>query len=101
MVVRTDIYRPSVINPEEYDFIAVTYNKAGAVTHDMAARTYIREHMARTGGVYSRHEHGGTCHICGAYANYLATFYHAKSNTYIEVGETCCHNLCGLSLIHI
>jgi len=96
-MTRTDEHRPSVINPEEYEFVAVTYNSGGleAVLHDAAQRQIIREHMIRTGGVYSMHEHGGSCHVCGAHANYLACFYHAPSNSYIEVGETCCGNLGG------
>lgn len=97
MTARTDTHRPSVVNPEEYEFVAVCYNSSGleAVLHDAVQRKIIREHMARTSGAYSTHEHGGTCHVCGAHANYLATFYHAKSNRYIEVGETCCWNLEG------
>jgi hypothetical protein len=50
--------------------------------------------MARTGGNYSQHEHGGFCHVCGSVnLIYSIIFYHAKSNSYIKVGEDCAEKL--------
>lgn len=96
MGVRTDIHRPAAINPAEYDFIAVVYhgnNDLDSILANADARQAINNHMKITGGKYSQHEHGGSCHVCGAHAVYLATFYHAPSNTYIKTGEDCAGKL--------
>ena len=45
--------------------------------------------MARTGGKFSGHDHGGSCHVCGAGAMYVAKFWHKPSNSYIVTGEDC------------
>jgi hypothetical protein len=53
-----------------------------------------RAHMDKSGGSYSQHEHGGLCHICGSVnAIYSASFYHAKSNSYIKAGLDCAQKL--------
>jgi hypothetical protein len=50
----------------------------------------LMAHMKRTGGGYSRHEHGGSCDICGnVNAMTHVIFYREKSNSYIRVGEIC------------
>jgi hypothetical protein len=91
MTIRTDIHRPSAINPSDYVFVAIKYDGPSDAGRDatLASRQIIREHLASTGGRYSTHEHGGTCHICGASAFYLAVFYHPQTNTYICTGEDC------------
>ena len=94
--MRTDIHRPSAINPAEYDFVCFDYMGTadlGAVMALAGERATFREHMARTGGRYSGHEHGGSCHVCGAWAIYLCRFYHAKTNTYIITGEDCAQKM--------
>ena len=95
MTIRTDIHRPSVIQPEDYDFIAVLYHGPSLQVEadTLCARQIVREHLARTGGRFSSHEHGGSCHICGASAHYLGVFYHKKTNTYIKCGEDCAEKL--------
>ena len=94
--MRTDIHRPSVIEPDEYEFVCFDYMGTadlGAVMALAGERAIFREHMARTGGRYSGHEHGGSCHVCGAWAIYLCRFYHAKTNTYIVTGEDCAQKM--------
>lgn len=96
--MRTDIHRPSAINPEDYEFVDCIYVGCkeldiGEVFANKEARDHINAHMARTGGRYSGHEHGGTCHICGAFALYLAVWYHPASNRYIQTGEDCAAKL--------
>ena len=94
---RTDIHRPSAIEPLDYEFVGFDYlgNRADPTTI-MAERAAIHAHMARTGGRYSQHAHGGSCHICGASALYTALHYHAKSNTYVRTGLDCADKLgCG------
>lgn len=95
--MRTDIHRPSVIKPEEYEFVAFDYIKIGESGNILADCAYLQEqrrtkaeHMARTGGKYSTHEHGGNCMVCGSVnAIYTATFYHQPSNSYVRVGSDC------------
>jgi hypothetical protein len=96
--VRTDIHRPSAIQPENYDFVGIWYDpEATEVVMGsellFEEQETIREHMKSSGGRWSSHEHGGTCDCCGAHAVYLATFHHALTNTYINVGEECANKL--------
>lgn len=91
-LMRNDIHRPSAINPEAYDFVGVMYigdNDLDLIMANAMNRKSIEAHMARTGGHYSHHEHGGSCAVCGACALYLAVFHHRESNEYIHVGEDC------------
>jgi hypothetical protein len=94
---RTDIHRPSVVQPEDYVFIACENVKLdgdiGACFFIQAERERIRNHMAHTGGTYSSHNHGGNCHICGAHCIYTALFYHEKTNTYIRTGFDCAEKM--------
>lgn len=96
--MRTDIHRPSVIQPEDYCFVECVYH--GPKQLDMLecmenaeAKERVRKHMERTGGKYSSHEHGGSCFVCGACCNYQAIFYHPTTNTYIRTGEECAAKL--------
>lgn len=93
---RTDIHRPSAIIPSEYEFITFDYIKTERIGDCFAIienRRLITEHMGRTGGNYSVHEHGGNCHICGAHAVYTALFYHPPTNSYIRTGQDCADKL--------
>lgn len=93
-MARTDIHRPSVINPADYDFVAYDYYGPGNDDLGLAAeRMAFRAHRERTGGTFSGHEHGGSCHVCGANALYVAKFHHAASNTYIVTGEDCAEKM--------
>jgi hypothetical protein len=92
--MRTDIHRPSVIQPQDYDFVGVWYDpneefEIGSAYMLRMERENIMAHMKKTQGRWARHEHGGTCHVCGANAQYLAVFYHGATNEYIRVGEDC------------
>lgn len=97
-MTRTDAHRPSAINPAEYEFVAQELIPIGRYSGDILSdcafiqteRARISRHMARTGGTYSRHEHGGNCMVCGSVnAIYTALFYHAKTNSYIRMGSDC------------
>lgn len=97
---RTDEHRPSQINPDEYQFVAYEVVR-GAFQGDLGACMYmqhqreiIQGHMAQTGGTYSAHAHGGNCMVCGnVNAIYTILFYHAKSNTYVRMGEDCAYKV--------
>lgn len=93
---RTDVHAPSVIIPEDYEWVAFECMKIegmGDVAAVLANRALIKAHMLKTGGNYSRHEHGGNCHICGAAAIYTVLFYHALTNSYIRTGGDCAEKL--------
>ena len=95
-MMRTDEHRPSVIVPENYQFVAYDYiggSDLGAIMALKAQREILNAHMTRTNGKWANHEHGGTCHICGAMATYLCIFYNEKLNDYIRTGEDCAQKL--------
>jgi len=97
---RNDEHRPSQINPDDYKFVAYEVVR-GIFSGDLGACEYMREqrqiieqHMAGTGGTYSSHAHGGNCMVCGnVNAIYTILFYHAKSNTYVRMGEDCAYKV--------
>lgn len=95
---RDDIHRPSVIQPEEYDFIGIAYDpkaehEVGGLMLLAEEQQTIRHFMKLKGARYASHSHGGSCYCCGAQALYLAVFYHEKTNECIKVGETCAEKL--------
>lgn len=94
--IRTDEHRPSAIIPADYEYVGIEFMKIESfddcfVIED--ARAQVKAHMARTGGTYSNHQHGGSCHICGAGCVYTVLFYHPKSNVYIRTGNDCAQKL--------
>lgn len=89
---RTDIHRPSAIVPADYEFVAFEYlrlESLEACAILQSEREIKKAHMERTGGKYATHEHGGSCHVCGASAIYTVLFYHAGTNEYIRTGQDC------------
>lgn len=97
MAKRTDIHTPSNINPDDYRFVgAVTrdYDDSYGGTCIMQQREMIEKHMKMTRGKWSNHEHGGNCHICGAWMIHYAVFYHEKTNAYIVTGFDCAVKMC-------
>lgn len=92
--MRNDIHSTSRVIPADYDFIAFGYQHIEFFSGMlpiflMNERTKLQTHMTQTGGQFSQHEHGGTCHICGANAIYMVNFYHRATNTYIQTGNDC------------
>jgi hypothetical protein len=94
---RTDIHRPSVIKVDEYEYVGQEYIKIecpGDCIVLMQMREHIQRHMARTGGTYSTHAHGGNCHICGnVNAMYTILFRHLPTNVYVRAGVECADKL--------
>lgn len=90
---RTDIHRPSAINPDDYQYVAEEFmavNSLGDALCLKAQRDIIAAHRARTGGNYSGHEHGGNCMVCGSVnALYTSLFYHEATNSYVRMGHDC------------
>lgn len=99
MKKRTDCHKPSEINPADYEFVSIICppekinNIVGGTILLNQQMEIFNNHRAKTGGKISTHEHGGTCHICGAHAIYLAVYFHEKTNSYIKVGEDCAEKM--------
>jgi len=95
--MRTDVHRPSAVIPADYEFVVFENIKMqgfGDCAYVLEERRRLREHMERTGGTYAHFEHGGVCQVCGnANAVWTILFYHAKSNSYIRVGQDCARKL--------
>jgi len=96
-MARFDVHRPSVIDPSDYEYVSmecIKIESLGDCHFIMSEREKLRAHMARTGGKYSGHDHGGNCGVCGnVNAIYTSQFYHAKSNSYVRVGSECAEKL--------
>jgi len=96
-MARTDIHRPSAIQPEDYVFVACHYTPKGGDIIDFAAlrheREIFRRHMEETGGKFSGHEHGGNCHVCGAWFIDHAIYYHRSTNSYLTIGFDCAEKM--------
>jgi hypothetical protein len=96
--MRTDIHKPSAINPSEYQFVGIWYDphahaEVGGMALLAEEQQYIRDFMREHGARYANHEHGGTCQCCGAHALYLAAFYHEHHNEMILVGQECARKI--------
>ena len=94
--MRTDIHRPSAINPEDYEFVCFDYcdgSDLGAILALQGQHELFRAHMAQTGGKYAVHQNEGSCHICGALALYICHWYCVATNEYIQTGEDCARKL--------
>lgn len=95
-MARTDIHRPSAIDPAQYTFIGVEHapnQQLGYIPFISQQRAVINAHMVQTGGTYSNHEHKGNCHVCGAHCIYTALFHHAPTNVYIRTGFDCAEKM--------
>ncbi len=93
MTARTDIHRPSAIEPENYYLVAILCTPKGGDIIDFVAlrseRERLASHMKDTGGKYAQHEHGGNCHVCGAWFIDHAVYYHHVTNSYLNIGFDC------------
>lgn len=95
-MTRNDIHRPSAIDPADYDFVAVGYDKTDTIDEVYSLnlnRQVLREFIERTGAKFSNHRHGGNCHICGAHCVYHSIWHHRPTNQLIRVGFDCTEKL--------
>ena len=96
--MRTDIHKPSVINPDDYVYVCAM-SRGEELVHEGRflehQRRMLEAHMKSTGGHWSEHKHGGSCHVCGASFIDHAVFYHPKSGAYIMTGLDCADKLGG------
>lgn len=90
---RSDAHRPSVIEPEDYEYVAEEFMDVKSLGDALclkAQHEIIAAHQAKTGGKYSQHEHGGNCMVCGSVnAIYTSLFYHQKTSSYVRMGHDC------------
>jgi hypothetical protein len=95
--MRTDIHRPSAIVTEDYEYVGQECFKIegfGDCEMARAEREAIRRHMDRTSGTYAHVETTGNCMVCGSVnAVYTILFYHAKTNSYVRLGQDCAAKL--------
>lgn len=95
-IKRTDIHRPSAIEPADYEYVGIEYDRTDTIDECYSLnynRQLIDSHRKMTGGKYSSHEHGGNCHICGAHCIYTALFYHGPTNECIHTGFDCAEKM--------
>ena len=94
---RNDPHRPGAINPTEYAFVAIQYSKDMDEWPPLATfqQELFASHRKATGGTFSSHKHGGSCHVCGAHAHYTCIFHHEPTNEYIVTGFECADTLDG------
>ncbi|MCX8008307.1 MAG: hypothetical protein N3A54_01240 [Patescibacteria group bacterium] len=94
---RNDVHTPSNLVPADYEFVGfLNFREDEMVNYEYCLywREVVRQHMMVTGGMWSQHEHGGSCDVCGnANAIYMVAFHHKPSNTYIRVGRECAEKL--------
>lgn len=90
---RSDIHRPQVFDPEQYD-----YSHAGTWSSDefladvrKEAARMLRLRLAE-GYTIARHQSSGQCGHCGARLTHYAAMLHVESKEIIYVGETCLGN---------
>ena len=100
MTKRNDIHSPSQIVPQDYQFVAFCPSGLISKCHDLGDALFIQEqrklfeaHQKQSGGLVASHQHGGSCHCCGASAIYRSIYFHAKSNTYVKIGWICAEKL--------
>lgn len=95
-MTRTDIHRPSAIDPQAYDFVCFGFQRIegfGDCHEILENRRILEAFIARTGATWAQHEHGGSCHICGAAAVYTVIFWHRATNELIRTGGDCATKL--------
>lgn len=88
---RTDIHRPTEMDPENYEFVAAFDNQqeGGWVLSGGDWALAISQKIARDDRL-GRSVH--QCHHCGARIRYFAVLKYTPSGEYIVVGETCLDN---------
>ncbi|MCX8008281.1 MAG: hypothetical protein N3A54_01105 [Patescibacteria group bacterium] len=95
--MRTDVHAPRNLVPKDYEFVGfLVFRPEEEVYYEVCEywREVVKSHMMATGGTWSKHDHGGSCEVCGnARAIYKVVFYHRPTNTYIRVGRECAEKI--------
>ena len=90
---RTDIHRPTEINPEDYSFIECLQfpSASDLIPVRIGMDTYMK--FLAEGRVDLTHRSASSCTICGAYYNQGAIFLHHPTNKIITVGWQCAEKM--------
>ena len=95
---RTDIHKPSLLDPAEYEFMAAFYQ--GGSDDMMKSYKYDMEEYDAALHLYpvfeGNHVRKGTCDHCGAAFAHGALFLHIPTQELIHVGHICASNTVGL-----
>jgi hypothetical protein len=102
MAKRDDKFRPSVIDPTKFEFVAQHY--LGPISDDFAMTGICEElaaeqanleahQAAHPGYTVAGHKWVGQCDCCGARYMWGATFHTNETNTYISIGGICAGKL--------
>ncbi len=95
--MRKDVHAPSKINPEDYEYVSLGYQKIESIGDALfmkQERQIFNAHQERTGGKWAKRVTEGNCYICGSVnCIYTVHFYHIPSNTYIRTGMDCAEKL--------
>jgi len=100
VITRTDIHRPSEMNPAEYTELGVFYQ--GPNEYIGAAYGSLHSELSRAEQPYTRWTAGNfsrnsTCDHCGAAFHYGVVFAHTPTNETVSVGWQCAQNSLGVS----
>lgn len=98
---RTDIHRPSLMDPAEYQYLGCFYQGRSDEMHDAYGRDHadlnraIRAH-GNPAKFHGNHEARGTCDHCGAAFAHGVVFLHTPTREQVTVGHICAANTVGL-----
>lgn len=88
-MIRTDIHRPSAIDPAEYEYIGSVDSQEpfySDLMKDQIEDLYKRAHNSKS-APYS--ENVSKCDHCGAYLRYVCFWFHTPTGDVITTGEIC------------
>ena len=95
--MRTDIHRPSVIDPKDYDLIGYDYlgSSIEMIEATKDDRKEIKEFCITRGVSYEDclDKLTSQCQCCGAHALYYGVFYHRPSNVIVWLGHICAYKM--------
>lgn len=92
---RTDIHRPSVINPADYKCIGFRYTGVDKFMieasrgESLPIKAWCQKHEVEYGDL----DFGGQCNCCGARAAYWRIFEHTPTMTLVRFGHICAAKL--------
>jgi hypothetical protein len=101
MSERTDIHRPSLLDPAEYTFLAAFYQgtstaMANSYAQDMKEYDRAMDTYGEGAVFDGNFVRKSTCDHCGAAFNHGVLFLHKPTQTMIHVGHICASNTVGL-----
>ena len=98
MTNRTDIHKPSLLDPAEYDFVAAFYQGDSPwIGQGYQAEMEIYNAAVESHPVFNgNHARKATCDHCGAAFAHGVLFRHTPTDELIHVGHICASNTVGL-----